>query len=410
MQSANASELTTDIAVIGGGAAGIGVIASLLKRSPGLRISLIEPADTHYYQPGWTLVGGGAYAQGDTARPMAGLVPPGVEWLRTRVERVDPEARRLLLEGGDSLEYRNLIVCPGLRLAWERIEGLEETLGATASPPTTATTWRPTPGSWCAACAAARRCSPSRRCRSSAPGAAEGHVPVLRPLAAEGVLQDIEVEFDLAGAALFGVADFVPPLMEYVRKYSAELAFNSNLVKVDGAARKAWFEVKDADGNTNLAEKDFDLLHVVPPQLPPTFVAASGLGDAAGWCEVDPATLQHVRHGEIFALGDVCGTANAKTAAAARKQIVVVAENLLGLRSGRGLPLRYDGYGGCPLTVERGRVVLAEFGYAGKLLPTFPLEPTAASRFAWLLKRHVLPWVYWNAMLKGREWLARPGR
>ncbi|HGP1202392.1 TPA: pyridine nucleotide-disulfide oxidoreductase, partial [Pseudomonas aeruginosa] len=55
-------------------------------------------------------------------------------------------------------------------------------------------------------------------------------------------------------------------------------------------------------------------------------------------------------------------------------------------------------------------VVLAEFGYAGKLLPTFPLEPTAASRFAWLLKRHVLPWVYWNAMLKGREWLARPGR
>ena len=71
MQSANASELTTDIAVIGGGAAGIGVIASLLKRSPGLRISLIEPADTHYYQPGWTLVGGGAYAQGDTARPIS---------------------------------------------------------------------------------------------------------------------------------------------------------------------------------------------------------------------------------------------------------------------------------------------------------------------------------------------------
>ena len=148
------------------------------------------------------------------------------------------------------------------------------------------------------------------------------------------MLQDIEVEFDLAGAALFGVADFVPPLMEYVRKYSAELAFNSNLVKVDGAARKAWFEVKDADGNTNLAERTSTCC-VVPPQLPPTFVAASGLGDAAGWCEVDPATLQHVRHGEIFALGDVCGTASAKTAAAARKQIVVVAENLLGLRSGR---------------------------------------------------------------------------
>ncbi len=411
MQSANASELTTDIAVIGGGAAGIGVIASLLKRSPGLRISLIEPADTHYYQPGWTLVGGGAYAQGDTARPMAGLVPPGVEWLRTRVERVDPEARRLLLEGGDSLEYRNLIVCPACAWPGSASRAWRRPWGATVSPPTTATTWRPTPGSWCAACAGGKALFTQPAMPIKCAGAPQKAMYLscdhwLR----EGVLQDIEVEFDLAGAALFGVADFVPPLMEYVRKYSAELAFNSNLVKVDGAARKAWFEVKDADGNTNLAEKDFDLLHVVPPQLPPTFVAASGLGDAAGWCEVDPATLQHVRHGEIFALGDVCGTANAKTAAAARKQIVVVAENLLGLRSGRGLPLRYDGYGGCPLTVERGRVVLAEFGYAGKLLPTFPLEPTAASRFAWLLKRHVLPWVYWNAMLKGREWLARPGR
>ncbi|MGC3581745.1 pyridine nucleotide-disulfide oxidoreductase, partial [Pseudomonas aeruginosa] len=74
--------------------------------------------------------GGGAPTPGaHPARPMAGLVPPGVEWLRTPVEGVDPEARRLLLEGGDSLEYRNLIVCPRLRLAWERIEGLEETRG-----------------------------------------------------------------------------------------------------------------------------------------------------------------------------------------------------------------------------------------------------------------------------------------
>ncbi len=269
MQSANASELTTDIAVIGGGAAGIGVIASLLKRSPGLRISLIEPADTHYYQPGWTLVGGGAYAQGDTARPMAGLVPPGVEWLRTRVERVDPEARRLLLEGGDSLEYRNLIVCPGLRLAWERIEGLEETLGRNGV--TSNYRYDLAPYTW--ELVRGLRGGKALFTQPAMPIKCAGAPQKAMYLSCdhwlrEGVLQDIEVEFDLAGAALFGVADFVPPLMEYVRKYSAELAFNSNLVKVDGAARKAWFEVKDADGNTNLAEKDFDLLHVVPPQRP----------------------------------------------------------------------------------------------------------------------------------------------
>ncbi len=335
MQSANASELTTDIAVIGGG-------ASRHRRDR-------QPAETFAgvaYQP--DRAGGhpllptgldpGRWRRLRTGRHRAadGRAGPARRgWLRTRVERVDPEARRLLLEGGDSLEYRNLIVCPGLRLAWERIEGLEETLGRNGV--TSNYRYDLAPYTW--ELVRGLRGGKALFTQPAMPIKCAGAPQKAMYLSCdhwlrEGVLQDIEVEFDLAGAALFGVADFVPPLMEYVRKYSAELAFNSNLVKVDGAARKAWFEVKDADGNTNLAEKDFDLLHVVPPQLPPTFVAASGLGDAAGWCEVDPATLQHVRHGEIFALGDVCGTANAKTAAAARKQIVVVAENLLGLRSG----------------------------------------------------------------------------
>jgi sulfide:quinone oxidoreductase len=107
----------------------------------------------------------------------------------------------------------------------------------------------------------------------------------------------------------------------------------------------------------------------------------------------------------VFALGDICGTSNAKTAAAVRKQVVVVAENLLALRKQQPLPLKYDGYGSCPLTVEKGKVILAEFGYAGKLLPTFPIDPTVARRSAWFLKATLLPWFYWNGMLKGREWL-----
>jgi sulfide:quinone oxidoreductase len=71
----------------------------------------------------------------------------------------------------------------------------------------------------------------------------------------------------------------------------------------------------------------------------------------------------------------------------------------------------YDGYGSCPLTVERGKIVLAEFGYGGKLMPSFPkwlIDGTRPSRLAWWLKERLLPPVYWEAMLKGREWLARP--
>ena len=71
----------------------------------------------------------------------------------------------------------------------------------------------------------------------------------------------------------------------------------------------------------------------------------------------------------------------------------------------------YDGYGSCPLTVERGKIVLAEFGYGGKLLPSFPkwlLNGQKATRLAWLLKEKLLPPIYWKAMLRGKEWLAKP--
>ena len=113
----------------------------------------------------------------------------------------------------------------------------------------------------------------------------------------------------------------------------------------------------------------------------------------------------------MFGLGDGCSAPNAKTAAAARKQAPVVAANLISALDGRPLKAVYDGYGSCPLTVEKGKIVLAEFGYGGKLLPTFPnsvIDDTKPSHAAWLLKEKALPFIYWTAMLRGREWLARP--
>lgn len=101
---------------------------------------------------------------------------------------------------------------------------------------------------------------------------------------------------------------------------------------------------------------------------------------------------------------------NAKTAAAARAQAPVVAENLLAHRAGKAVRLGYNGYGSCPLTVERGKIVLAEFGYGGKLLPSFPkalLNGLRPTRLAWHLKADLLPQIYWHAMLKGREWMIK---
>ena len=130
-----------------------------------------------------------------------------------------------------------------------------------------------------------------------------------------------------------------------------------------------------------------------------------------GWLDVTQDTLQHTRFANVFGLGDACSAPNAKTAAAARKQAPIVAENVLAVLDAKEPRAIYDGYGSCPLTVERGRIVLAEFGYGGKLLPTFPkwvIDGTRPSRLAWLLKERILPPVYWHGMLMGREWLAAP--
>jgi sulfide:quinone oxidoreductase len=89
----------------------------------------------------------------------------------------------------------------------------------------------------------------------------------------------------------------------------------------------------------------------------------------------------------------------------------VVAHNLLFNLGRHDHQAGYDGYGSCPLTVERGKIVLAEFTYGGKLAHSFPdwlLDGRKPSRLAWLLKERILPPLYWQGMLKGREWMAQP--
>jgi len=400
-----------DIVVVGGGSAGIGVTASLLKRRPSLRIAIIEPSDKHYYQPAWTLVGGGAYDIAATVRNMSEVIPQHAEWIQAAAASFDPGQNLVNLTDGRAIGYMQLIVCPGIRLAWEKIAGLEETLGKNGV--TSNYAYELAPYTW--SLVKNLKAGKALFTQPPMPIKCAGAPQKAMYLSCDHWLRNhnldkIDVEFNTAGAVLFGVADFVPSLMEYVKRYSAKLAFNSNLVSVDGVNKVACFEIKDGAGNVERVEKPFDMLHVTPPQMAPDFLRNSPLADAAGFCEVDQKTLRHLRYSNIFSLGDACSSPNAKTAAAIRKQIVVVAENVLAEKEDRDLTTLYDGYGACPLTVENGKVVLAEFGFGGKLLPSLPLNPTAPSKIAWLLKAKFFPWLYWNGMLKGREWLARPGK
>lgn len=396
------------VVVVGGGSAGIAAAASLLKRRPGLDIAIIEPATTHAYQPGWTMVGGGVFDVEVTRRTMASVMPTGVTWLKTAAKSFEPETNQVTLEDGSTVTYHALVVAPGIRLAWEQIDGLESALGKNGV--TSNYRYDLAPYTW----ELVQGLNRGRAIFSQPPMPIKcaGAPQKAMYLACDhwlrsGVLDQIDVEFDNAGAVLFGVADYVPALMSYIDKYGIDLKFGSTLAAVDGPGRQAVFKTDDGE-----ITRDFDMLHVVPPQVAPQFLADSPLAAQTGFTDVDPHTLQHVRYPNVFGLGDGSTTPNAKTMAAARKQAPVVAVNLIEQLDGKGPRAGYDGYGSCPLTVERGKIVLAEFGYGGKLAPSFPgwlIDGTRPARLSWMLKADALPWIYWNGMLKGREWLAGPG-
>lgn len=397
-----------NVAIVGAGAAGIATAASLLRRDPTQSIVLVDPADRHFYQPGWTLVGGGVFVCSETARPMASVIPRGCTWIKQPVDGFDPDNNRLHLGDGSTLHYERLVVSPGLELHWAGIDGLEETLGRNGV--TSNYCYETAPYTW--NLVQSLRSGKALFTQPPMPIKCAGAPQKAMYLSADhwakkGRIGSVDVHFYTATPGLFGVSAYVPALMKYVERYGIDLHCQHNLVAVDGGRRIATF--RNAAGET--VESDFDFLHVCPPQRAPRFIRESPLADDAGWVDVDPATLQSRKYDNVWSVGDAMNAPNAKTAAAARAQAPVVAVNLLHHAGKISHRAHYNGYGSCPLTVQRGKIVLAEFGYEGKLLPSFPKwlidgeQPTA---LAWILKEKVLPWVYWEAMLKGREWLVKP--
>ena len=401
-----------EVVIVGAGAGGISVAASLKSRKPGLNIAIIDPADIHYYQPGWTMVGGGIFDAQSTAKTMGSLIPKGVHWIKAAVAAFEPKNNAVILDGCRVVKYDRLVVSPGLKLDWDKVEGLEETLGRNGV--TSNYRYDLAPYTW-------ELVQQMKRGRAiftqpPMPIKCAGAPQKAMYLSGDawhrrGVLQDIDIQFMNAGGVLFGVKDYVPALERYIDKYDVTLNYFHNLVAVDGPKKTATFRVSKPDTEPTDVTVEFDMLHVSPPQAAPDFIRVSPLADAAGWVDVDQSTLRHKTYDNIWSLGDVMNAPNAKTAAAARKQAPTVAANIVADIQGRSAVAQYDGYGSCPLTVERGKIVLAEFGYGGALKPSFPaflLDGTKPTRAAWFLKETLLPPIYWKAMLRGKEWMAKP--
>jgi sulfide:quinone oxidoreductase len=388
------------VVVVGGGNAGISVAARLRDAVKGLDVAIVEPSTKHYYQPLWTLVGGGVFPRERSEHDESSVIPAGVTWIREAAVECCPDQDAILTSGGLRLSYDFLVVAPGIQVDWQKIKGLPEALGhdgvcSNYSYDSVGKTWE---------FIEAFKGGNAVFTHPGTPIKCGGAPQKIMYLADDqfrkaGVRDKTNITFGIANAAIFAVPKYAKTLTSVYQRKGVDVRFRHDLVEIRADAREAVFENLDTGDSVTLA---YDLLHVTPPMSSPDFIKRSPLANAGGWVDVDKFTLQHVRYPNVFGLGDASSLPTSKTGAAIRKQAPVLAKNLVAAMASQPLPARYDGYTACPLVTGYGKLVMAEFDYDLTPRETFPFDQSKERRSMYLFKAYALPALYWRGIMKGR--------
>lgn len=389
------------IVIVGGGNAGISIASQLLRKDSSLDIAIIDGAKKHYYQPAWTLVGGGEFNIQDTERDEASVIPTGATWIQQMVSGFKPEENKVILADGADLGYDYLIAAPGIQLNWNEVKGLKENLGKNGvcsnySFETAPYTWE---------CIQNTKGGKSIFTNPNTPIKCGGAPQKIMYLAADYFKKnkvDSQIEFWSGGTRVFGVEKYENTLKEVIANYGIKTQFFVKLAEIDGPAKKAKFV---GIGEANKDQEywvEFDMIHVTPPQSAPDFIKSSPLANANGWIDVEKHTLQHTKYKNIFACGDAANLPVSRTGAAIRKQAPVVVNNLLAIMNGKSMTASYSGYSSCPIITGYDKLVLAEFDYDNKPMETFPFEQSKERWSMYQMKKYLLPYLYWNQILPGK--------
>ncbi|KAA9040584.1 NAD(P)/FAD-dependent oxidoreductase [Ginsengibacter hankyongi] len=397
--------LAKKIIIVGGGNAGLSVAAQLLRKNKSLQITIIEPSEKHYYQPAWTLVGAGVFDINKTVRSEKDYIPKGATWIKDAVETFLPAENKVITRQGNSYGYDALVVCPGIQLDWNKIKGLKETVGK--NNVTSNYSFDIAPYTW-------------ELIRNFKGGTAVFTNPVgpvkcggaphkIMYLACDywrkqGILDKCDVHILSGAASIFDVKEYAATLNNVIKDDNIKTHFGVNVTAVDAANKTIYYEEKNKDGITDRKEIKFDMSHIVPPQSAPDFIKNSPLSDPNnpyGFVEINKTTMQHSRFANVFALGDCINAPAKKTGAAIRRQAPVVVKNVLAFLANEKLRGEYTGYSACPIPTKYGRLMLAEFDYSNTPKMTFPFDQTKSRWSMWILKLKILPWLYWNKILKG---------
>jgi len=434
ISTAQASDATGKIVIVGAGSGGIMAAVRLSKALSNPDITVIAPNEMHLYQPGQIFMAAGEYTFDDIVKDNADFMPKGVHWIKDEVKRFDPDNNKVVTRSGEVVEYDYLVVATGLQYHYEWIDGLTaDDIGkngissvylndlekGTADGGSITFQW------FNDLHAAAKNGNPKVICtQPNTPIKCGGAPQKILYLSDDYLRRDgLSADFIFAtnGGKLFGAVEAVDETLNNVvqpRYGNITNKFKHNLIAIDVHKKHATFEynyeVKGAYDEDleeyemipkrELVEMAYDFIHIVPPMSAPDAVVNSPLGwqkgSAKGWLEVDRETLQHRRYENVFGIGDVCGIPLGKTGGSARHQAPILVENLISKMEGKSLEEKFDGYTVCPLKTQYGKIILAEFNYDGPA-PSFPLAIEKPRWIWWAFDLYLLKPMYWYLMLRG---------
>lgn len=362
------------IVIVGGGTAGITVAARLIRQQHTLKgdIAIVEPSNTHYYQPLWTLVGAGASKLKSSKKHMSSVIPKGTQWIKQSVASFNPKNNKIILSNEGTIDYDYLVVCPGLQINWSQIKGLQENIGKNGvcsnySPEYVTETWHQI-SNFKGGNAIFTHPNTPIKC-----GGAPMKIMYLAEdyFSKHNMRSTAKISYETPKDVMFDVPKYDKELRRIAQERDIDVNYYYNLVEIDGDKKLAVFEHIETGAKKTL---DYEMLHVTPPMGPLDFVKESELTDNDGWVDINPTTLQHTSYSNVFALGDASNAPTSKTGAAIRKQAPVVVNNLLQAMNGEILLNHYNGYTSCPLVTGYNKLILAEFDYNKKPTETMPFN------------------------------------
>lgn len=391
------------LVVLGAGTAGTTLVNKLRPKLPleSWRITVVDPEPKHYYQPGYLFVPFGLHEPGALTRSMRSLIREGVEIVEDAVAIVDPDEMRVVLEGGEVLEYDYLVIATGTHPRPDQTPGLDgPEYGRTIHDFYTF--------DGAVALEGALQAFDGGRLVVSLI-----ELPIKCPVAplefaflADGYFRAremrdrVEIVYvtPLDGAFTKPIASRRLGGMLKERKIAIETDFY--LERVDGDAKRLI--------SYDEREVPYDLLVTVPLNMGADFVARSGLGDELNHVYVDQHTFRSRDHERIFAIGDAANLPTSKAGSVAHFSADVFVENFMDLIAGKPLQASFDGHANCFVEAGDGKAMLIDFNYDTEPLPgKYPVP--GVGPFSLLEESRVnhwgklaFEWAYWNLLLPGR--------